>query len=128
MSKEFAIKVLDTIYAKAKESGHGGEYRISRRQYEIVSEHINFSYCDPSEVRSWAYGNLGKYFVELHDEGIHGCCCEKIYLRDEAEVEAERKAEAAAKAKEEEAAPAPEPEPSDEAKLLAEIRDLLAKK
>ncbi|MBQ1827312.1 MAG: large conductance mechanosensitive channel protein MscL [Erysipelotrichaceae bacterium] len=34
----------------------------------------------------------------------------------------------AAKAKEEEAAPAPEPEPSDEAKLLAEIRDLLAKK
>ena len=34
----------------------------------------------------------------------------------------------AAKAKEEEAAPAPEPEPSDEAKLLAEIRALLAKK
>lgn len=72
MSKEFAEKVLDTIYAKAQP--YGGECIISRRQYNIVSEYLNSSSCDPTNSRSWAYGNLGKYYVELHDEGIHGCC------------------------------------------------------
>lgn len=97
MSKQFAEKVLDTIYAKAQK--HDGTCYISGKQYDIVSECIHFNYCDPMEVNSRAYGNLGRYYVELYQ--YHGeFTCQKIILRDEAEVEAERKAEAEAKAKE----------------------------
>lgn len=98
MSKQFAEKVLDTIYAKATASGHWA-CRVSMRQYEIVSEYLNFNWCDPMEVNSRAFGNLGKYYVELYQYRTT-VTCEKITLRDEAEVEAERKAEADAKAKE----------------------------
>lgn len=96
MSKDFAEKVLDTIYAKATENG--GSCRISRRQFDIVTEYLEPTCTFPNGIVPCFYGNLGKYFVELHDECTHGCCCEKIILRDEAEVEAERKSEAEAKA------------------------------
>lgn len=97
MSKAFAEKVLDTIYAKAQP--HGGECIISRRQFEIVSEYLENTGTMPDGHIPCYYGNLGKYHVELQDERWHGCCCNSIELRPEEEVEAERKAEAEAQAK-----------------------------
>ena len=97
MSKAFAEKVLDTIYANANQNG--GRCAISSKQFQIVSEYLENTGTMPDGHIPCYYGNLGKYYVDLQDERWHGCFCMSITLRDEDEVEAERKAEAEAQAK-----------------------------
>ncbi len=100
MSKDFAEKVLDTIYGKFIES-NGINVRMSWKQFNIVTEHLDHTDPLPNGFIACWYGNLGKYFVEIEDEYNTSAKCytvTKITLRDEAEVEAEHKAEAEAKA------------------------------
>lgn len=102
MSKDFAIKVLDTIYAKFNNL-NGSDVTISSKQFNIVTEYLDHTNPLPNGHIACYYGNLGKYFIQIEDmrhTSLRCCIVEEIKLRDEAEVEAERKAEADAKAKE----------------------------
>jgi len=102
MSKDFAEKVLDTIYAKFTER-KGIDVTISGKQFNIVTEYLEHSNPLPNGFVAHYYGNLGKYYISIQDEHNTSANCftvDEIRLRDEAEVDAEREAEAAAKAKE----------------------------
>jgi len=102
MSKDFAEKVLDTIYAKFIER-KGTDVTISYKQFNIVTEYLEHTNPLPNGFIANYYGNLGKYYISIQDEHNTSANCftvDEIALRDEAEVEAEREAEAAAKAKE----------------------------
>ena len=102
MSKQFAEKVLDTIYAKFNER-NGSDVTISWKQFNIVTEYLEHGNPIPrTDFIPYYYGNLGKYYVCIVDQRNFSpyIIVDEIRLRDEAEVEAERDAEAAAKAKE----------------------------